>query len=276
MNLRRIAFLGLALVAGSLAALPAVHAADLPARAPTMPTFQAIEQLPNWTGFYVGLTAGGAFADKGRARVAYEDGSAFPGSVSSRTSSGFTVGGTLGYNQQFGSFVAGVEGDYSYLGLSSRTRANYSFETGSPLLPSTYQANGSVRSKIDSFGTVRGRIGYLVTPSLLVYGTGGVAFADVSTRASVSEGLSFGDGSSMPFATYTGRRSGLKTGFAYGGGAEYKIDPSWSVKVEALRVQLPESRVFAGNDSGFGYGFRRIKNDFTVVRAGLNYSFNTF
>jgi opacity protein-like surface antigen len=168
--------------------------------------------------------------------------------------------------------VVGIEGDYSYLNLSNRSRLSYTDAFGN----AAYQANGAVRSQIGSYGTVRGRVGYLVTPDLLVYGTGGVAFADVSTRASVSEGISFGNPATYAgLATYSGRNSGVKVGYAYGGGAEYKIDPSWSVKVEALRVQLPESRVFAGNDTGFGYAVRRVKNDFTVVRAGLNYSFQS-
>lgn len=247
-------------------------AADLPARLPPMTAFQAIESLPNWTGFYVGLTAGAALSEARHARVSFEDGSAYPGRVSTRRSTGVTVGGTLGYNQQIGHFVVGLEGDYSYLGLRNRTRLAYSDSFTGPI-SGAYHADGSVRSSIDSFGTVRGRVGYLVTPSLLVYGTGGVAFADVKSRAGINEGFSVVNGPSTTLASYNGHRSGFRTGFAYGGGVEYKIDSAWSVKVEALRLQLPASRLYAGNETAFGYNIRKISNDFTVVRAGVNYAF---
>ncbi len=246
-------------------------AADLPARTPPLTIFQAVETGPIWTGFYVGLTAGAALSDSHRARVSYEDGSAFPGSVSNRSRTGATVGGTIGYNYQVGSFVLGVEGDYSYLGLKNTTRLTYA-NNANGLSPVTYRADGSIRNSIDSYGTVRGRVGYLVTPSLLLYGTGGVTFADVNTRAAITEGVTY-NGSSTPFAAYSGHRSGFRTGFAYGGGAEYKVSDHWSVKVEALRVQLPASRLYAGNDTAFGYNVRKIANDFTVVRAGVNYNF---
>lgn len=267
MQLRRFALLALALGTASLA-----QAADLPARTPPMPVFQAVEQLPNWTGMYVGLTGGGAFASRGHARLAYQDGAPFPAGLSSRSKLSGTVGGTLGYNQQIGSFVLGVEGDYSYLGLTSRSRV--AFSQGLGALPASYGVNGAIRSRIESFGTVRGRIGYLVTPSLLVYGTGGLAFADVHSRAVLAEGITYGN--SYAGLAYAGRNSGFKTGVAYGGGAEYKISPAWSAKVEALRVQLPDSRLYAGNDTPYGFAARRIRNDFTVVRAGVNYSFLTF
>ncbi len=274
MKLYRMILLGLALIGAPMALLaaPSATAADLGLGGLTAPTFRAAADPVNWTGFYVGVTAGGAFSDKGRARASYEDGTAFPGTIASRSGSGIAFGGTLGYNQQIGSFLIGVEGDYSYLGLSSRSRVSYSRETGNTVIPNTYQVDGSIRSQVDAFGTVRARLGYLVTPDLLVYGTGGVAFANVSTRATVSEGITYAGGS-IPVASFSGRRSGMTTGFAYGLGAEYKIDQSWSVKAEFVRVQLPASRVFAGNGDGLGYDVRRIKNDFNVVRVGLNYAF---
>lgn len=268
MNLRILALAFASLLSASFAS-----AADFPARA-NAPVFTVAASAPNWTGFYVGITAGGAFSDKSKASAAYEDGTPFEGSISSKSGSGVTFGGTLGYNQQIGNFVAGIEGDYSFLNLSQTSRVAYSRPSGSPSSPATYNVDGSVRSSIDSYGTVRGRIGYLVTPELLVYGTGGVAFADVKTRANVSEGVTMlNSNQTTTFGEYAGQRSAFKTGFAYGGGLEYKIDKAWSVKVEALRVQLPKSTVFAGNETDFGYGFRKIKNDFTVVKAGLNYQF---
>ena len=41
--------------------------------------------------------------------------------------------------------------------------------------------NLSVTKELDYFGTVRGRLGWLAYPSLLVYGTGGLAYGGVKS-----------------------------------------------------------------------------------------------
>ncbi|MBU3537081.1 hypothetical protein KHT87_21910, partial [Alkalihalobacillus clausii] len=82
-------------------------------------------------------------------------------------------------NIQFGSFVGGVEADYNYL----RLRATNSYSSVTDLYGYglvTESAYGQFRQTIDSFGTARGRIGYLVTPQFLLYGTGGLAFGDTT------------------------------------------------------------------------------------------------
>src|SRR5258707_15542015 len=79
----------------------AAHAADLPRQ---MVTKAPVYVAPyyNWTGFYVGVNGGGGW------------GSASWDSTGSSDVSGGLVGGTIGYNWQFGTWVIGLEGDIDW------------------------------------------------------------------------------------------------------------------------------------------------------------------
>src|SRR5579862_8868434 len=103
------------MVAGTLAA----QAADLPTRkeAPA-PVF--VPPPFTWTGFYIGLNAGGIWPSGSRSATLFDpdagiDGgflnAAFPGGLGSQ-SAGFIGGGQAGYNWQTGAFVLGIETDF--------------------------------------------------------------------------------------------------------------------------------------------------------------------
>ena len=143
------------------AALPA-SAADLP-RA----TYKAPAYVPaayNWTGFYLGINAGGGFGN-----------SDWNGFLVSNSPSGGMVGGTAGYNWQgIGSpWVFGIEGDIDWTGISDNTLCG-------GLVCST---------KNTWFGTVRGRVGYSID-RFLPYFTGGVAFGDIKANRTFFTGTS--------------------------------------------------------------------------------------
>ena len=98
-------------VIGLVALTGAAAAADL-ARPPPVPYYPkaAVFAPPySWTGFYVGINGGGAF------------GSSSWDSTGSRNISGGLVGGTVGYNYQFGQVVAGVEGDIDWADINGST-----------------------------------------------------------------------------------------------------------------------------------------------------------
>jgi outer membrane immunogenic protein len=95
------------------------QAADLPTRkeAPA-PVF--VPPPFTWTGFYIGVNAGGIWPSGGRNASIFDpdssfDGgfltSSFPGGLGSQ-SAGFLGGGQAGYNWQTGAFVLGVETDF--------------------------------------------------------------------------------------------------------------------------------------------------------------------
>src|SRR5579864_5420493 len=125
-----------AIVALTTLGAAAAQAADLPTRkeAPA-PIF--VPPPFTWTGFYVGVNAGGIWPSGSREASIFDPNSGtdfgfinagFPGGLGSQ-SAGFIGGGQAGYNWQTGAFVLGVETDFDGSTLSK------SFNTvGSPFL----------------------------------------------------------------------------------------------------------------------------------------------
>ncbi len=250
-------------------------AADLPSKkAPILPP---PPPPPLWTGFYVGLNAGYTFGGSDRATFGYSDTGAggygasaafgnYPGSLS-LNNDGFIGGGQVGYNWQFqNSFVAGIEADIQ--GVASGT-STASF--ASPGLGGFIPASTSVSSSLDYLGTVRGRLGFLVTPTLLAYGTGGLAYGQTQlTHTTAFAVTPFFQSSSF---------SDTRVGWTAGGGVEWLFLPNWSAKVEYLYYDLGSvstpALVYAyGGNVSTAQASKRF--DGHVVRAGVNYHFNLF
>jgi outer membrane immunogenic protein len=260
------------LAATALVALaaPAV-AADMPGKRIVKPTFAPVPVF-TWTGVYVGVNAGYSF---GEARSVTRGTTAFqslaplgitPDRLSSR-GEGFAGGAQAGFNYQFGAIVAGIEGDIQYVDQSQHK----SF-TGLPVLGTALTTSNS--QELKWLGTLRGRIGFLPTERLMVYGTGGFAFGEVETTGSVV-------GVAAPGLVWSGSNSGTRTGFAIGGGAEYAITDQWSLKGEYLHYDLGRKTVNAtGNAAvrgvaalnGIDY-ISRSETKGAILRAGLNYRF---
>jgi outer membrane immunogenic protein len=230
------------LLASALCVLPfAASAADLPMKAPPM---RVVQPIPfTWTGFYIGASAGiisqnTTATDTSGAFFTAGDTYGVPGN------SGL-IGINIGYNYQFApNWVIGIEADFAWSGLSN---------TGSV-------ADGgfpSASSKLNSLGTVRGRIGYAFDRALL-YATGGFAYGHVQNALNDVFDPAFG-----------GSTSSTQTGWTAGGGLEYAFTNNWTARVEALYVDLGTS-TSGVNNSGCTFGF---KNRYTLGRLGLNYKF---
>jgi outer membrane immunogenic protein len=219
----------LCLAAIALAALGgAAAAADLsPAPQPYYPKAPAFVPAPvyNWTGFYLGINGGGGF------------GSSSWNSTGSRNISGGLVGGTVGYNYQFGQAVVGVEGDIDWADINGSTT------TTCPLGCNTSDT---------WLSTVRGRIGY-AAGHFMPYVTGGAAFGDIRASA-------------PGFATATD----TATGWTLGGGLEGAIAGNWTAKAEYLYVDLGSFN--CGLNCGAG-ATNNVSFHANVLRAGLNYRF---
>src|SRR5579862_4497612 len=116
---------GVAVAALTAVGAVAAQAADLPTRkeAPA-PVF--VPPPFTWTGFYVGLNAGGIFTTGSRGATIFDPAAGtdggflnadFPGGLGNGQS-GFIGGGQAGYNWQTGAFVLGVETDFQGTTLS--------------------------------------------------------------------------------------------------------------------------------------------------------------
>jgi outer membrane immunogenic protein len=137
------------------------------------------------------------------------------------------------------------------------------------------------------FGTVRGRIGYAIWPTLMLYGTGGLAYGRLNESVAASSNLSAACSSPCTAILILGANAKLlpiaasgafdasvtKTGWTVGGGIEGAV-PNTHVtwKAEYLYMDLgSESYTFSG--SGFGINVNTHFTD-NIVRVGLNYQFH--
>ena len=92
----------------------------------------------------------------------------------------------------------------------------------------------SLTQKLDWFGTARARAGFLATPTLLLYGTGGFAYGEVKTSGSVTgTGLA-----GTPLTVAFPGTSSTRSGWTAGGGIEGRIVSNWTWKLEYLYMDL--------------------------------------
>lgn len=225
----------------------------------------------SWTGFYAGLSTGGAWANMhSELALAQNNGSsaagnaalASAGSAGSSPSS-FAVGAQLGYNYQFApQFVAGVEVDWSYLGLSAARQAGLVARGPDPA------ADLREEAQIRSLATLRGRIGWLATPQVLLFATGGLALADIG----YSERVHFVQVPDV--SANTGSVSGWRTGPVVGAGAEYAFASNWSIKAEYLYASFKPTGFLSANSFDPRYQLRHeVDAKVSTGRIGINYRF---
>ncbi|MBX9741576.1 MAG: outer membrane beta-barrel protein [Beijerinckiaceae bacterium] len=261
-----------------VAAAGSAMAADLPYRTAAPAPYVSAAPIFTWTGFYAGLNAGGAWNEN---RGLSSAGFIAPNPVifgnGNSDDVGFTGGAQIGYNMQFGSFVAGVEADINYLDRNGGGNGAFPAIAGGAPDFTDFAVGGGNRG--NWFGTVRGRLGFAFDRAL-IYGTGGLAYGARSGSASITQR----DYDSVAgIATLTNLPgtggNGSNVGWALGAGMEYAFTNSMSFKIEYLHVDLgSNSRTFvAGPGFGGVAGGETItvrnENKFDVVRAGVNFRF---
>ncbi|WP_426412897.1 outer membrane protein [Bradyrhizobium ganzhouense] len=292
------------LVGGSVlaisAAVGAAQAADMPLKAKAPPP----PPVASWTGWYVGLNAGGIWPnDNGIAHTAIAgpcdpafagctlanastllaNGSSFSSGFGNNV--GFTGGGQLGYNWQFnGSGVAGFEADIAW--TDQNRSVTFASVTPFPGFPGSSQAYAATISRhLDYIGTVRGRLGFLATPSFLLYGTGGLAYG--GARSSTIETASIINCGATCAGVGGGSFSETRVGWTAGAGGEWMFAPNWSAKLEGLyydlgRVNYATSLqqvctsagcALVGGIIGSTTGVTSLRFTGAIARVGVNYHF---
>jgi outer membrane immunogenic protein len=226
----------------------------------------------SWDGFYGGVSGGYAWGKtKGSdlngwtTQPGDETSADLPVSLTAK-GDGFTGGGQIGYNFQMDQFVFGAEADISYLNVSGK-----SGRVGG--LPAVADDEDNYVVSDDGYlGTVRGRLGFNFD-RFLVYGTGGLAFGDTGSKW-------VDDGGTYQFSL----KSGSQVGWTAGGGLEYAITDSMSLKAEYLYYDLGTEKVSydegpngycPGPDGANGNDPCNFKLDNTgsIVRVGVNFHF---
>ena len=174
---------------------------------------------------------------------------------------GFMGGGQAGYRQQFNTWVLGLEGDIE--GSAERGTFQVCSVAGCP----AGSAIGTADIRLRWLSTLRGTVGFLVHPKILIYGTGGLAIGGVSANY-----LSGINGGSLT----AGSVNTTRVGYSVGAGVEGKIDQHWSVRGQYLFVDL------GGFNSNLGVGaatttttttvgpFTPILRDGTTTPTGFN------
>jgi outer membrane immunogenic protein len=223
---------GVVTLVALVAAAPA-SAGDFYGKAPAA----GLGPVFSWTGFYLGGHVGGAFSSN----------EALGGLVTGNNSNGRLLGGVQGgFDYQFApNWVAGIEGQYSWLGSND----NGIIFPGGFVYTNTRPAIGSLT----------GRVGFAFGAAM-VYVKGGYAFAD--NRETLTLG-----GAPVAFAFDSSHRDG----YTVGTGLEYMFAPNWSGKVEYQYYDFGSSR-FTAPAAFVPLG--AFRNDEHSLKAGVNYHFN--
>jgi outer membrane immunogenic protein len=202
--------------------------------------------------------------------------------LSGSNNGGFIGGGQIGYNWRLGWGVAGIEADLQ--GVSGRTSftgaTSVLANNGIPTIPNL---DGS--KCLGSLGTVRGRLGWPVTPTLLLYGTGGFAFGDVKSDIDITQS----NMGNRDFGETAANLPDTRSGWAAGAGFEWLFLPNWSMKVEWLHYDLGDVSFIAPElqaivtQAGAGLPVGAVRYGITpeissrfdgdIARVGVNYHF---
>jgi outer membrane immunogenic protein len=252
---RNLLLAGAAITA--LAAAPAM-AADMRA-APLPPPVTAY----NWTGWYGGVNGGAAFSRSQSVDVleTFSGASFFSGNFGTLKAHGPFGGGQIGFNWQTGPFVLGVETDIQGSDISDNQTV-----TIAPYLSAPNSISVTTNSKLDWFGTVRGRIG-LAWDRLLIYGTGGYAYGSLNYGIAKQDTFQFTAANDLSFT---------RGGYAAGAGAEYAFASNWSGKFEYQYLNLGSATITAQE---FFHGptpfavTTSTNFQYHTFRLGLNYHF---
>ncbi|MEH2473128.1 opacity protein-like surface antigen [Nitrobacteraceae bacterium AZCC 2161] len=248
---------GLSYKFGVFGASPAIAYAKAPiAAAPS-------SSSASWAGFYLGVHGGYGWAtDKFSTTVSLAG-----DTVGSIKSAGWIAGGQVGHNWQFDRVVAGLELDFSGAGLDG--------SSSSPLIGgggATEMYKFSERVKY--LGTARGRLGWLPTGNVLLYGTAGLAWErldNTETHVTTNAGVTTTSFSTSPVDRF---------GWVAGAGAESLLfGTNWVARIEYLHYDFGHNATATNAAINFpptpavSIASTAGHQTIDVVRAGLSYKF---
>jgi outer membrane immunogenic protein len=195
---------------------------------------------PGWTGFYLGGSLGVKQATADWTTTSLQNPLAPPGAFSIDGSSPATYrpaagrfGGFLGYDLQIGSrWVAGLEFDAAYSDGAAGTAGIPGCAIACILgAPGPGVDVSSVTMRWDA--SARGRLGYLVSPNVLIYGTGGIAWQNIRDSATCQNSLTDAVCPTLagsPFSTVT--NNSIRTGWTVGAGIDARVYGNWMLRGE--------------------------------------------
>ncbi|CAJ0857773.1 hypothetical protein AMST5_01050 [freshwater sediment metagenome] len=238
---------------------------------------------PSWRDIYVGLNAGGAWSNPGTYTWVAPSAAAVlpPGTTTwvapnsapvARTLStalaaanylpngnnplsGFIGGMQVGGNFRFdNNILAGVETDLH--AVSGNTNSVVNGSTVTAANKDLYVNWAQRNTTLNYIGTVRGRLGYVATPTLLLYGTGGLAYGGVISNTALFTSRAAGAATTNPAVTLSNANyQKTLVGWTAGGGLEWMFMPNWSLKAEYLYYDLGNAVASDPHSTGVTFNF---------------------
>jgi outer membrane immunogenic protein len=268
------------------------------APAPRLYTKAPVVAVNGWAGWYAGVNIG--YVDTSPAVGTTADIVSVSGTP--ETAVHMAAGATSALITGNGAFAGGVQSGYNFVisplvlaGFETdiqgaSLRGNAATSTIVPTATTAGPATGNfltsiaVTRAVDYIGTVRGRLGATVTPSLLLYATGGLAYGRVKSSTAIVQGSDIGR---VPVNTAGGSFSDVRAGYTVGAGAEWKPTQKWSIKAEYLYYDLGTASYGTGrmfvdeqptnlpNSGVAGIATTtHVRFNGNLARLGLNYHLN--
>lgn len=195
----------------------------------------------NWTGVYVGASVGYGWATKD-----WTDPLGPPFDAGSHSANNWLGGLQLGANYQFGRWVVGVEGQYSWANLK-----------GSHV--SLVDPADTLTTQVDWTANIAARIGYAFDRTL-IYGKGGAAWIRDS-HTKIDLGL------------IEGLASTTRSGWLLGAGIEYAFWGNWSARLEYNYMDFGTQRLNLIDPAGGAPAPFDIRQKLQTLMIGVNYRF---
>jgi outer membrane immunogenic protein len=209
-------------VAGALLIVSSgAFAADMPLKA--LPP-----AAPQWTGWNVGVSVGGRWADVTGTSLSFGGGPVpFPALASQNYDSAtFRAGGYVGYDWQFApKWMVGLEGDFAWGDAKKHVNALQGIALANT-------GNYSEARQMWDAG-VRARLGYLLDdPSWLLYLTGGVQWQHFSATENCAANTCGPLVLPLGGSPYLQVNTTTRTGWTVGAGVEKMLQDRWLVRAE--------------------------------------------
>jgi outer membrane immunogenic protein len=220
----------------------------------------------SWTGLHLGVSGGFGFnADDPSYSYVNVPSDVIPRLPRSANldADGGIIGGTVGYDKQYGQLVVGIEGDLSWTDFGENAIHNVPGDPNIGFPPLQFKTDYDM----DWLSTVRARVG-IALDRWLLYGTGGLAFGEVSLQSSVTVGQ-------PAMGRLTGSEDATESGWTAGGGGALAVTDNVSLKAEALYYDLGQisSRSTSSADPQNSILITHQDVSGVIVRGGADYRF---
>ena len=227
----------------------------------------ASAQQVNWSGFYAGVEAGGARATSDLNFLRFTNGAGVvvstnpdPGGPTDPIFTSGLIGGHVGYMQDLGGLVVGIDAAWDKTNLN-----------GSSIFNKSVNPPGTLAFGISSIGTVNGRLG-VANGRWLAYAAGGLAFANMNSEQTGQ----CTDNTNTPIPGCAFRNAGTfsHTGWDAGAGIAYALSNSLVLVAEYNHVDLGAFEADLPDANGGG-GFQTMgfHPQIDVVKARLSFKF---